>query len=230
MQVSRHISGQFQIELEAVRTQVLAMGGLVEQQLTCAMAAILKLDIDLAKQVGIDEKQVNQMELLIDENCTRIIAKRQPTARDLRMVMATIKLSPELERIGDMANQIAKIAQFELTKDSLGHISALAPLGKIAVDMLHLVLDAFARMDIESAAQIYQMDTLLDDAYSHYQKNIVLAMQTHPTKIPQLLQLLKVAQSIERVGDRCQNICEYIVYSVKGKDIRHQKGDLDAHI
>lgn len=230
MLTGRHISGQFQVELEALRTQVLAMGGLVEQQVSLALEAMAKLDLDLAKQVRQDEKRVNQMELVIDENCTRIIAKRQPTARDLRLVMATIKLSPELERIGDMANQIAAITQNELTKEMLGYIRAIDPLGKIAFDMLHQVLDAFARMDIESAARIYTMDTDLDDAYELYQKQLTQTMMENPQQIPRYMQLLKVAQCIERIGDRCQNICEYILYSVKGKDIRHQSGNLNKHL
>lgn len=228
--MGRHISGQFQLELEAIRSQVLAMGGLVEQQLSVSLESMAQLDLDLSKQVQLDEKRVDQMELLIDENCTRIIAKRQPTARDLRMVLISIKLSSELERIGDMANRIAIITQNELTKEMLGFIRAIEPLGKIAIDMLRQVLDAFARADMKSALNVYQMDINLDESFEHYQKQLMQMMIDNPKQIPRYMQLLKVAQCIERTGDRCQNICEYIVYSVTGKNIRHQNEETHQYL
>lgn len=221
MQLGRHISGQFNVELEAIRTHVLTMGGLVEQQLSFAMQAINKDDMDLARQVVRDDQKVNAMEVSIDEACTRIIAKRQPTAKDLRLVMAIIKTITDLERIGDVAAKIASVSiDSPSTRERHFHVS-LEPLCRQAIDMLHKVLDAFARMDVDSAVEVYKLDDKIDAEYEAVVRQLMTYMMEDPKNIPTILQIMWSARAIERVGDRCQNICEYIIYFVKGKDVRH---------
>ncbi|MGX9418870.1 phosphate signaling complex protein PhoU [Vibrio sp. RC27] len=221
MQFGRHISGQFNVELENIRTNVLTMGGLVEQQLTFAMQALNKQDYQLAEQVIRDDHRVNAMEVSIDEACTRIIAKRQPTAKDLRLVIAIIKTITDLERIGDVAAKIAEIAVDTPEPSSKKFQVSLEPIGRQAITMLHQVLDAFARMDVEAAAQIHKSDDNLDGEYEAVTRQLMTFMMEDPKNIPQILQVMWSARAIERVGDRCQNICEYIIYFVKGKDVRH---------
>ncbi|ANS86228.1 phosphate signaling complex protein PhoU [Vibrio scophthalmi] len=221
MNFGRHISGQFNVELESIRTHVLTMGGLVEQQLSFAMQALLKEDMELAKKVVRDDHKVNAMEVSIDEACTRIIAKRQPTAKDLRLIMAIIKTITDLERIGDVATSIAKVAmENPSTREHQFNVS-LEPLCRQAVSMLHQVLDAFARMDVGAAAAVYKLDDRLDAEYEALVRQLMAYMMEDPKNIPHILQVMWSARAIERVGDRCQNICEYIIYFVKGKDVRH---------
>ena len=221
MQFGRHISGQFNVELENIRTNVLTMGGLVEQQLSFAMQALNKQDYQLAQQVIRDDHRVNAMEVSIDEACTRIIAKRQPTAKDLRLVIAIIKTITDLERIGDVAAKIAEVAvDTPEPKDKKFQVS-LEPICRQAISMLHQVLDAFARMDVDAAAEIHKSDDKLDAEYEAVTRQLMTYMMEDPKNIPQILQVMWSARAIERVGDRCQNICEYIIYFVKGKDVRH---------
>ena len=218
---SRHISGQFNAELESIRTQVLAMGGVVERQLTDALQAMHDQDIDLAKRVMREDHKVNSMEIALDEACTRIIAKRQPTAGDLRLVIAIIKTITDLERIGDVAESIARMALDNFSNHQQPFLVSLEILGQKAARMLHDVLDAFARMDVESAMRVYHSDDLLDEEYEKILRQLMAYMMQDPDSIPNVLKVMWSARAIERVGDRCQNICEYIIYFVKGKDIRH---------
>ncbi|MBA5762351.1 phosphate signaling complex protein PhoU [Vibrio sp. 404] len=221
MNFGRHISGQFNVELESIRTHVLTMGGLVEQQLSFAMQALHKEDVELARKVVRDDHKVNAMEVSIDEACTRIIAKRQPTAKDLRLIMAIIKTITDLERIGDVAARIANVAIENPSSEDKQFNVSLEPLCRQAVNMLHQVLDAFARMDVDAAAAVYKMDDRLDAEYEAVIRQLMTYMMEDPKNIPQILQVMWSARAIERVGDRCQNICEYIIYFVKGKDVRH---------
>ncbi|MDW6003178.1 phosphate signaling complex protein PhoU [Vibrio mangrovi] len=221
MQFGRHISGQFNAELEAIRTHVLTMGGLVEQQLSYAMQALHKQDLELARQVIRDDHKVNAMEVSIDDACTRIIAKRQPTAKDLRLIIAIIKTITDLERIGDVATKMAHVAiESPSSKERKFQVS-LEPLCRQAIAMLHQVLDAFARMDVEAAAQVHKLDDRLDSEYEAVIRQLMTYMMEDTKNIPHILQVMWSARAIERVGDRCQNICEYIIYFVKGKDVRH---------
>ncbi|MBE4453205.1 phosphate signaling complex protein PhoU [Vibrio parahaemolyticus] len=223
MHFGRHISGQFNVELESIRTHVLTMGGLVEQQLSYAIQALHKEDIELARKVVRDDHKVNAMEVSIDDACTRIIAKRQPTAKDLRLIMAIIKTITDLERIGDVATRIAYVAiESPSSKERQFQVS-LEPLCRQAIQMLHQVLDAFARMDVEAAAEVHKLDDKLDAEYEAVIRQLMTYMMEDPKKknIPHILQVMWSARAIERVGDRCQNICEYIIYFVKGKDVRH---------
>ncbi|MCG3725039.1 phosphate signaling complex protein PhoU [Vibrio cincinnatiensis] len=221
MQLGRHISGQFNVELESIRTHVLTMGGLVEQQLSFAMQALHKDDIELARKVVHDDHKVNEMEVSIDEACTRIIAKRQPTAKDLRLIMAIIKTITDLERIGDVATKMAYVAIESPTIKERQFQVSLEPLCRQAIAMLHQVLDAFARMDVAAAAEVYKQDDKLDKEYEAVIRQLMTYMMEDPKNIPHILQVMWSARAIERVGDRCQNICEYIIYFVKGKDVRH---------
>ncbi|CAE6886384.1 phosphate signaling complex protein PhoU [Vibrio alginolyticus] len=221
MHFGRHISEQFNVELEAIRTHVLTMGGLVEQQLSYAIQALHKEDIELARKVVRDDHKVNAMEVSIDDTCTRIIAKRQPTAKDLRLIMAIIKTITDLERIGDVATRIAYVAiESPSSKERQFQVS-LEPLCRQAIQMLHQVLDAFARMDVEAAAEVHKQDDKLDAEYEAVIRQLMTYMMEDPKNIPHILQVMWSARAIERVGDRCQNICEYIIYFVKGKDVRH---------
>ncbi|WP_261816728.1 phosphate signaling complex protein PhoU [Vibrio gallicus] len=224
MHSGRHISGQYNVELEAIRSHVLAMGGLVEQQLGYALRALVKQDFELAKKVIAEDHNVNAMEVAIDEACTRIIARRQPTAGDLRLVMSIIKTIADLERIGDVASRLARTSLDHKSADPR-YQTSLEPLCRLAISMLHQVLDAFARMDLESAALVYEMDERVDQEYSSVIKQLTQLMIDETDSIPTILEVMWSARAIERVGDRCQNICEYIIYAVKGKDVRHSNDE-----
>ncbi|MEN4656381.1 phosphate signaling complex protein PhoU [Pantoea agglomerans] len=225
LNLNKHISGQFNAELEHIRTQVMIMGGMVEQQLTDAITAMHNLDGELAQQVIDGDQKVNMMEVEIDEACVRIIAKRQPTAIDLRLVMAIIKTISELERIGDVAEKISRTALEKFGQQHLPLLVSLESLGRHTVQMLHDVLDAFARMDLNEAITIYREDKKVDKEYEGIVRQLMTYMMEDPRTIPSVLTALFCARAIERIGDRCQNICEIIFYFVKGQDFRHVGGD-----
>ncbi len=226
MQFGRHISGQFNSELESIRTHVLTMGGMVEQQLTYALEALHNRDAVLAKRVMQEDQKVNAMEVAIDEACTRIIAKRQPTASDLRLIMAIIKTITDLERIGDVAAQIAKVSLENFSQKHHSLLVSLEFLGRKSVKMMHSVLDAYARMDVKAATEAYKFDAKINAEYDAVIRQLMNYMMDDPSSIPSVMKVMWAARAIERVGDRCQNICEYIIYFVKGKDVRHI-GDQD---
>ena len=225
LNLNKHISGQFNAELEHIRTQVMIMGGMVEQQLTDAITAMHNLDGELAQRVIDGDQKVNMMEVEIDEACVRIIAKRQPTAIDLRLVMAIIKTISELERIGDVAEKISRTALEKFGQQHLPLLVSLESLGRHTVQMLHDVLDAFARMDLNEAITIYREDKKMDKEYEGIVRQLMTYMMEDPRTIPSVLTALFCARAIERIGDRCQNICEIIFYFVKGQDFRHVGGD-----
>ncbi|MDU5501624.1 MAG: phosphate signaling complex protein PhoU [Enterobacter sp.] len=213
LNLNKHISGQFNAELESIRTQVMTMGGMVEQQLSDAITAMHNQDSELAKRVIEGDKNVNMMEVAIDEACVRIIAKRQPTASDLRLVMAIIKTIAELDALEKFSQQHQPL------------LVSLESLGRHTVQMLHDVLDAFARMDLDEAVRIYREDKKVDQEYEGIVRQLMTYMMEDSRTIPSVLTALFCARSIERIGDRCQNICEYIFYFVKGQDFRHVGGD-----
>ncbi|RPD97568.1 phosphate signaling complex protein PhoU [Candidatus Pantoea deserta] len=225
LNLNKHISGQFNAELEHIRTQVMIMGGMVEQQLTDAITAMHNLDGELAQRVIDGDQKVNMMEVEIDEACVRIIAKRQPTASDLRLVMAIIKTISELERIGDVAEKISRTALEKFGQQHMPLLVSLESLGRHTVEMLHDVLDAFARMDLNEAINIYREDKKVDKEYEGIVRQLMTYMMEDPRTIPSVLTALFCARAIERIGDRCQNICEIIFYFVKGQDFRHVGGD-----
>ncbi|WP_028115101.1 phosphate signaling complex protein PhoU [Ferrimonas senticii] len=223
LNIGKHISGQFNAELEEIRNNVMAMGGLVEQQLTDALDALARSNKAEAEQIIERDRRVNSMEVYIDEECTRIIAKRQPAASDLRLVLAISKAVTELERIGDSAERIARLVTQLHNEPSRNRtmMTSIDSMGRHAQRMLHNVLDAFARMDVEAAMQIHEEDVRLDEAYEGVVRQLMTFMMEDPRSIPNILEVLWAVRALERVGDRCKNICEYIIYYVKGKDVRH---------
>lgn len=219
--ISKHISGRFNEELENVRNHVLSMGGLVEQQLNLALEAIAENDAEKARKVAENDYRVNAMEVQIDEECTRIIAKRQPAASDLRLVVAISKTIADLERIGDEAGRIAKVALDSFTKDQQDLLVNLENMGRQVSKMLHDVLDSFARMDARRAFEVHKEDVKIDREYEALTRQIMTYMMEDPRSIPKIMDLIWSVRSLERIGDRCQNISEYVIYFVNGKDIRH---------
>lgn len=219
--ISKHISGNFNQELENVRSHVLAMGGLVEQQLNSALDAVNNGNSELAKKVETDDYKVNAMEVGIDEECARIIAKRQPAASDLRLVIAIAKTISDLERIGDAAGSIARLALESTDKEQQGLLGTIDNMGRHVSKMLHDVLDAFARMDTEAAFTVHKEDAKVDNEYKALIRQMMTYMMEDPRSIPKVLDLVLAVRSLERIGDRCQNIAEYVIYFVEGKDVRH---------
>ncbi|MEQ1968326.1 phosphate signaling complex protein PhoU [Xenorhabdus nematophila] len=225
LNLRKHISGQFTAELEHIRTELMTMGGLVEEQLRNAILSMHNQDKMLARQVIEDDRKVNMMEVAIDEACVRIIAKRQPTASDLRLIMVISKTIAELERIGDVAKKICQTALEKFSHQQQSLLVSLESLGNHTIQMLHDVLDAFARMDLDEAVRIYHEDKKVDQEYEGIVRQLMTYMMEDPRTIPNVMTALFCARSIERIGDRCQNICEFIFYYVKGQDFRHVGGD-----
>ena len=218
--INRHISGQFNDELEGVRNQVMQMGGLLEKQFSDVLIAMADNNINLAKQVIVKDKDVNQFESTVDDECSRIIAKRQPAASDLRLVLTIMKTIGELERIGDSIAGIASMV-IENHDKEVPSLIGIENMGQIALKMLHNSLDAFTRLDLKAAIAIHNEDKKVNRQYESILRELMTFMMSDPRSIPFVLKVLASARSIERIGDRCQNICENIVYLVKGIDVRH---------
>lgn len=218
-----HISRQFSNELEDVRRKVLAMGGLVEEQLAVALRVLTDGDARLGAEVTAREEQINAAEIEIDSQCTQILARRQPAASDLRLVLTVMKMLGDIERIGDEAKRIERIAEGLVGEDSHGEepTAALAGLGVQARDMLRGALDAFARLDERLALDVIRRDRRIDARYRDLLALLTDRMRQTPDAIPRELERLWAARSLERVGDRCKNLCEYVLYLVRGKDVRH---------
>jgi phosphate transport system protein len=220
--LSHHILSRYNDDLERVRTNVLRMGGLVEEQLKLAVEALVEGDSRLGEQVALGDQKVNAMEVSIDEDCSRILATRSPAASDLRLIVAVIKTITDLERIGDEAEKIgfigSRLASVERPADRYREIKHL---GRIVGDMVHEALDAFARMDPEAAVAVAKKDRLVDEEYEAIQRQIITFMMEDPRTIRRGLDVLWVARALERIGDHAKNVCEYVIYMVYGKDIRH---------
>jgi phosphate transport system protein len=226
LNLGHHISRQFNEELEDIRNKVLQMGGIVEEQLGRAVKALIEGNTTLAKQVVTDDYRVNALEVEIDEECTRIVARRQPAASDLRLVMAVIKTITDLERIGDEAKRVARRVEEELNgamAEDVRH--ELEHMGNLVREMLRMILDAFARLDVESAVRVVKADNRVDVKYVSITRQLMTYMAQDPKSIPRILNILWAARAMERMGDRCGNIAEYIFYLVHGRDIRHTEVD-----
>jgi phosphate transport system protein len=217
-----HISRRFNEDLEGVRTRVLQMGGLVEQQLSQAVTALIDGDSALGEEVARADHKVNAFEVSIDEECSRILATRSPAASDLRLIVAIIKTITDLERIGDEAEKIGLIGSRLATQERpADRYREVKHLGRLAHRMLHDALDAFARLDATAALKVCREDRVLDEEYEALQRQCITFMMEDPRTIRRALDVLFVARALERIGDHAQNICEYVVYMVHGKDIRH---------
>lgn len=221
LNIGRHISGQFNEDLERIINHVMHMGGLVEKQLTDALTSVCDADEELAKKVLNNDYQINNAEVSIDDECTRIIAKRQPAAGDLRLVMAIVKTITDLERIGDEAGKIANVALESFSGDQKDLLSNLDNLGRHVLTFLQATLDAFTRMDYDAAVKVHKFDDKIDREYEALMRQLMTYMMEDPRSIPQVMSVIWSARALERIGDRCQNICEYIIYFVKGKVVRH---------
>ncbi len=226
MNLNTHISSKFNEELELVRNEVLAMGGMVEQQVEDALKAASDSDSELAHHVLSSDAKINEIEMRIDEDCSRIIAKRQPTAGDLRLMLVVMKAIGDLERIGDEAERIAKVALESFNnKQQKDLLSSVDNLGSHVLSMLRDTLDAFARMDVDSALKVHQEDHRIDKEYENLMRLLMTYMMEDSRSIPKILNVMWAVRSLERIGDRCQNVCEYIMYLVKGTDVRHTDYD-----
>jgi phosphate transport system protein len=221
--MDKHLSTQFDTELNALCAQVLHMGGMVELQLTNALQCLSQNDMRLADKVIATELQVNQLEIDIDRDCGSTIARRQPTARDLRLLMAVSKCTTNLERAGDEAVRVARLAK-QIHASGLPRgmkFSDLRVEAELAGSLLHKALDAFARLDTESAEQILHDDKFIDSEFEGFVRKLITYVMEDPRTITAALDLLFVAKAIERIGDHAKNIAEFVIYIVKGTDIRH---------
>jgi phosphate transport system protein len=218
-----HTSKQYDVELESVRAKVLEMGGLVEQQIVNALEALTSADVNLAKDVMARDARVNALEVQVDEDCSHIIARRQPAARDLRMIMMMVKTITDLERIGDEATKIARTAQRIYEQDRMykPRFNEIKSMVGLVREMLRTSLDSFARLDVSQTVEVAKQDEQVDEQFRAAMRQLITFMLEDPRTISMSLEVLFVAKAIERIGDHAKNISEYVVYMVKGKDIRH---------
>ncbi|MCA8200143.1 phosphate signaling complex protein PhoU [Burkholderia sp. AU33545] len=223
----KHLSSQFDADLNAVSSKVLEMGGLVESQIVGAMHALNEFDRETAEKVIAAEETLNAMEVDIDQECGNIIARRQPAARDLRLLMSISKTITNLERAGDEAEKIAKRVRRLIDEPAARavNIAEIKVSGEMAVTILRRALDAFARLDTVAAAQIVKDDKEIDLEFRAFLRKLVSYMQEDPRTISVGLEYLFIAKAIERIGDHAKNIAEFIIYIVKGTDVRHQPRD-----
>lgn len=217
-----HISRQFNVELDEVRNHTLAMGGLVERQVSDAVASLIELDVEKAENVRLKDRDVNSMEVSIDDECSRILARRQPTASDLRLVLAITRVITDLERMGDESSKIAlhAIGLAEGGDETRGFVE-IRHLGAHVGKMVHDALDAFARMDVEQAVRVAEEDKKVDLEYGSALREMMSVMMEDPRSIRRILDVIWALRSLERIGDHARNIAEHVIYLVKGKDVRH---------
>ena len=219
---SHHISRRFNKDIEDLRNAVLNMGGLVEAQLSRAIAAIVSGDSELGLKVAHDDYKVNEVEVNIDEECSRILATRAPAAGDLRLIVAIIKTITDLERIGDEAEKIgflaSKLAGMDRPSNSYRELKTL---GTHVSHMLRDAMNAFARLDVDEAFEVVREDEDVDEEYNAIQRQCITFMMEDPRSIKRVMNVTWTARSLERIGDHAKNICEYVIYMVRGRDVRH---------
>jgi phosphate transport system protein len=220
---AEHTYKQFDTELEMIRARVLEMGGLVEDQINKSVEALIRGDSNLAEEVIANDLRVNELEVSTDQACTQIIALRQPTAGDLRMIITIIKTITDLERIGDEASKIARYTLKSLDTDRIvmPRYSEIRFMADLTLKMLRASLDSFARVDISSAGAISRQDLEVDEEFHLITRHLITYMMEDPRNISMFIDLMFVVKAIERIGDHAKNISKYVVYMVKGTDVRH---------
>lgn len=219
----KHLSSQFDSELNSISARVMELGGLVESQIRQAIYALSQFSIEAADQVAATEHRVNAMEVEIDHELSSIIARRQPTARDLRLLIAFSKATANLERMGDEANKMARMVKSIIESGSARSLPTtdLRVAADLASGLLRKALDAFARLDTKGAVAILKEDDLIDREFDGFVRKLITYMMEDPRTISASLDLLFLAKAIERIGDHSKNVAELIIYLVKGKDVRH---------
>jgi phosphate transport system protein len=222
--LGEHIHQRFDRELDSLRNRVVSMGGMVERQVKDALTALRERNTELAEYVIRTDHRVNAQEVCIDEDCTYVLARRQPAAGDLRMVMAIIKTITDIERMGDESEKIGHLA-LELEASTFSNMEVVMEqidaLGQMVAGVLRDALDAFVRMDVEAAVKVARRDKEVDQRYFSLLTELIQLMKSDPEDVEELQALIWVIRSLERIGDHSKNICEYIIYFVKGKDVRH---------
>ena len=220
--IARHISQVFDEELSDVRSKVLKMGGLVESQLDKVLLALSEGDLSSLEDLSEQDAIVNQMEVDIDDECTQIIARRQPAAGDLRLVIATTKCVRDLERIGDEVERVGNMIRHAVASDiSSNYYQGLLSMGESVKALLHSTLNAYARMSTRKAVKNIRKDFSIDDEYGAIVRRLVKIMKSDDSDISTALDVMWAARSLERIGDHCANICENVIYLVEGRDVRH---------
>jgi phosphate transport system protein len=220
---SEHASKQYDLDLDSIRSRVLQMGGLVESQIRNALEALASGDRALADDVIAADHRVNGMEVALDGDCSHVIVKRQPAASDLRMIFAITKTVTDLERIGDEAQKIARMAKSIHERGAAGAATSVdvRHAAELAISMLRRALDAFARLDVDTAAAVIRDDAGIDTQFKSILRQLITYMMEDPRTISTALEIVWVAKAIERIGDHAKNVAEYVIYIVKGTDVRH---------
>lgn len=222
LHLSQHISQRFNAELEEIRNRVMKMGGLVEKQISRGMKALLTSDTEFGELVTSSDYEINALEVDIDEECMQILARRQPAASDLRLIVTIIKTITDLERIGDEAEKLGRYSVLLADENTTpGHFVELGHLGQHVKRMLRDALDAFARLDAEAALRTIADDELVNEEFDAISRQLITRMMEDPREIKNALRISWCARALERMGDHTKNICEYVVFLVHGKDIRH---------
>ena len=217
-----HTSKNFDLELESLRTRVLEMGGMAEQQVLKSIEGLYSGDRPLLEAVIRDDDRINQMEIEIDALCNQVIAKRQPTAIDLRMVVSVLKAISDLERVGDKARKIARLGISLANQSTGGTLNVeLTHMAETALKMLRLALDGFARLDVSLVTEAMRLDAQVNAEYQSVARQLITYMMEDPRTITRSLDIMSIAKAIERIGDHATNIAEYVIYMVKGFNVRH---------
>lgn len=219
-----HISKQFNVELEEIKKRMLEMGGAVEKQLSDAIVAMIEADSSLGEKVMKDDDEIDAQEVSIDEECGLILARRQPAASDLRLVLAIIKTVRDLERIGDESSKVARMGvKLAEEGDFPEGFIEFRHLSDRVANMVHQALDAFARYDAEEALRVAQYDREVDSEYGSAMRSMITYMMEDQRSITRVLNILWALRALERIGDHAKNISEHVIYLVKGTDVRHEK-------
>jgi len=223
MPTTEHLTKQFDIDLETLRSRILQMGGLIEAQILAAIDGLYSGNIQALEQVIENDRRVNGFEVSIDTECSHIIARRQPAASDLRLIMGVSKAVTDLERVGDEAKKIAVVSKqiHESGRLQIPRLADIRRAGGIVVGMLRKALDAFARLDAVAAAEVIRDDAAIDEAFRGMMRQLITYMMEDPRTISTAFELVWVARALERMGDHSKNMAEQVIYIVKGTDVRH---------